>query len=347
MLEGLCLKKYKARIEWIDVARGICMLMILYAHAMDGGIILEFFQLFLVSVFFVLSGMVWRQAPNMKMLLLGLLKGVIIPYFIAGVVSIIIYLLAGSLFGKASISFGDCILGLFYANSRTGLMVWCRPLWFLPCLVVVRILWELISYIKKTHLQYVVVLLIWAVAIVVYYTDLREWKLPWEFEVALHALPYFVIGVMIKRHLKIPKRGDIKMWVLLCAAVVFAAICVLMLYVNGSEHSFQYIYYNIYPLYVIGALSGSGMVMAISLLIGKFKLLEMLGQNSLIILLWHKYPILLFQLTGFWKKIWSNPDSPVSILVALGVTIVSAAFSMLIGYLFTRIIGWMHRKKVE
>ena len=347
MLEGLCLKKYKARIEWIDVARGLSMLLILYAHTIDGGKIISILQLFLVSVFFVLSGMVWRQAPNMKTLLMGLLKGVVIPYFFAGIVSIILYLCAGSLFGKASIGFGDCIRGLFYANSRTGLMVWCRPLWFLPCLVVVRIIWELISHIKKTGLQYVVVLLIWAVAIVVYYTDLREWKLPWEFEVSLHALPYFVVGVMIKRHFKIPKRGEIKIWILLGVVAVCFGICVLMLHLNGNEHSFQYNHFGCYPLYVLGALAGTGMVIAVSMLIGKGKMLEWIGQNSLILLLWHKYPILLFQLTGFGKKIMADPDSPVSILVGIVVTLVAAALSMLVGYVFAWIIGRIHGKKGE
>ena len=347
MLEGLCLKKYKERIEWIDVARGLSILLILFWHTLDGGVIISALQLFLVAVFFVLSGMVWKQAPNIKTFLMGLLRGIVIPYFFAGIVSIILYLCAGSLFGKASIGPGDCILGLFYANSRTGLMVWCRPLWFLPCLVVVRILWELISHIKKTVFQYVIVLLIWAVAIVVYYTNLREWKLPWEFEVALHALTYYVIGVMIKRHFRSLKRDRVKTWILLCVAAVCLGICVLMLYINGNKHSFQYVQFGCYPLYVIGALAGSGMVIAVSMLIGKCKLLEWIGQNSLILLLWHKHPILVFQLTGFGKKIMANPDSPVSILVSIGVALVAAALSMLVGYVFTWINGRIHGKKGE
>lgn len=347
MLEGLCLKKYKARIEWIDVARGLSMLLILFAHAMDGGVIISFLQLFLVSVFFVLSGMVWKQAPNTKTFLMGLLKGFVIPYFFAGVVSITIYQCAGSLFGKESIGLGDCIRGLIYANSRTGLMVWCRPLWFLPCLLVVRILWELISHIKKTVLQYVIVLLVWAVGIVMYYTDARAWKLPWEFEVALHALPYFVIGAIIKRYFKILKRGEVKIWILLLVAAVCFGICTLMLYLNGTEHSFQYNYYGCYPLYVIGALAGSGLVISVSMLIGKGKRLEFIGQNSLILLLWHKYPILLFQLTGFGKRIMKSPDDPLSILVGVAVTLVAAALSLLVGYVFTWIVGRINRNKGE
>lgn len=342
LIDGLCLKEYKARIEWIDIAKGISILVILYAHVFDTGLITGFVHLFHVPVFFVLSGLVWKKAQRSKDFLLDLLKGLIIPYFIAGIVSILIYLLLGSFFSKNSMSISDCILGLFYANSRTGLMKWCRPLWFLPCLFMVKIIWELIANIKNKVIQYIIVFVVWFVAVGTLYTDIKEWKLPWELEVALHALPYYCMGVMIQRHLTLTNFAIRRRWILLPVSLLLFLLCILVFNLNYTKLSFQYNLYGNYIFFVLGAIAGTAMVFTLSMMISRWKLLEIAGQNTLIILLWHKYPILLFQLTGLGKKCCNNPDSFLSILIGLVVVIISTITSLIIGFVFSRIRNRIH-----
>ncbi len=335
MLEALCLKKYHARVEWIDIARGLSMMVILYAHVFDDGLITRFVHLFHVPVFFLLSGVVWKQADKIKDFFVSILKGLVIPYFFAGTVSIFVYQILGSFFPKGNLGLAECIQGLFYANSRTGLMVWCRPLWFLPCLVLVRILWELISHVKKIVFRYVIVLIIWVFAVVSLYTSLKGLRLPWEFEVALHALPFFCMGVIFKQNFMAAIDEKRKKTCLILAFLICFLVCILIFHLNDAILSFQYNNYGVYPLFVIGAISGSGMIFSVSMLVARCKWIEIIGQNTLTILLWHKYPILLFQLIEFGKNCCSNPDKISSIIVGVVIVFVSMAISLLVGFVFS------------
>ena len=48
------------RIRWIDAARGLAMCMIVFGHAIPGGMVKQFFYSFHVPVFFFLSGLLFR-----------------------------------------------------------------------------------------------------------------------------------------------------------------------------------------------------------------------------------------------------------------------------------------------
>ena len=98
-------------------------------------------------------------------------------------------------------------------------------------------------------------------------------------------------------------------WILLPVSLLLFLLCILVFNLNYTKLSFQYNLYGNYIFFVLGAIAGTAMVFTLSMMISRWKLLEIAGQNTLIILLWHKYPILLFQLTGLGKKCCNNPDS--------------------------------------
>ncbi len=349
ILHGLKFRKYCSRVNWIDIARCISIAIIVYAHTYDESLISDFVHLFHVPVFFVLSGMVWKKSESWKDFLLEILKSLVIPYFVVGFISILVYQVMGGLFSNTRLSFGKCIIGIFYANSRTGLMVWNRPLWFIPCLVIVRILWNSISSIKKELLQYLVVAIVWCIAFATVYSPISKIYLPWEFEVALHALPYFVIGVILNRYTKLCTKtftDSIPRLVLVICCLLCFGICILIYRSNTGTLSFQYNRYGIYPLFVIGALTGTAMIFGISILIKKIKWLEVVGQNSLAVLLWHKFPVLLFQITGLGKKCVAAPDNGLSISIGISVVVVSILLSLSIS-LVIKAMGSLLQKYIE
>lgn len=262
-LQGLEYKQYRSRIHWIDIARCLSIAIIVYAHIYDVSGISDFVHVFHVPVFFVLSGLVWKQAKDLKVLLRSLFINLVIPFFIVGVLSIIAYQIMGSLFTADKLSFMQCLQGLFYANSRTGLMKWNRPLWFIPCLIVTRILWELISKLKKECAQYLVVAAIVVIGAIVVNTSLANYKLPWEIEVSIHALLYFAIGVAVKQHTSICSTdfaSSVSRILLVVVIVISFGVCLAVFHFNLQPISFQYNHYGIYPLFVLGALSGTILV---------------------------------------------------------------------------------------
>lgn len=348
IFKGLEYRPYKSRINWIDIARCISIAIIVYAHTYDEAIISDFVHVFHVPVFFVLSGLVWKKAKDMKAFLYSMLKNLLIPYLIAGAFSIVAYQIMGSMFSGNKLGWIDCIKGLLYANSRTGLMNWNRPLWFIPCLVTTRFMWELIAKVKKEYVQYLVVAGLVALGAIVVKTDLASIKLPWEAEVAVHALLYFSMGVLISRHTPIRSNDfaeKTSLARLLPVITVSFGICMLVFNINPEPISFQYNHYGVYPLFVFGAFAGATFVGGISLYIRQSKLLETVGQNSLNVLLWHKFPILIFQATGFGKKCMKTPDTATSILIGLGVVVVSIAVSLAIAFVISKILGFFLEKK--
>ncbi len=128
-------------------------------------------------------------------------------------------------------------------------------------------------------------------------------------------------------------------------AAMEARMPVLICNWNDAALSFQYNHYGNYLLFFLGAAAGSAIIFCISMLIEKCKAFEFIGQNTLIILLWHKFPILLFQSTGFGKSMVKNADSITSIIVGIVLVLISALLSLLVGFIFQKFFALFTMRK--
>lgn len=75
------------------------------------------------------------------------------------------------------------------------------------------------------------------------------------------------------------------------------------------------------------------MLVVAAILLKGVRLLRWLGQNTLLILLWHKFPIMLFQITPLGRRFTAEPDSLPAYAAALAVICASVAFSFFVGKL--------------
>lgn len=246
------------RIPWIDAAKAVSIFMIVLGHCADksgeDNILLHLCMFTGVGVFFLLSGMTfcfssdhhsvtgqplgfpWFDNRPFRAFLSGLVRHIVLPYFIWSMISILIYGAAGPAAAamlhsdRHNFSIWKNILGMFYANSGTGYMEWNRPLWFLPCLAVVELIWfallKLILLIRfdghnkpvntesaQTFQQLrkgekgavflpaalyaacLILPLIWFYCLASRGIRLH---LPWETETAISVMPYFGIGRLIR-----------------------------------------------------------------------------------------------------------------------------------------------------
>lgn len=334
IIDGMCLSPYKKRITWIDAARGLSILIIVYAHIYDVSLVSDFVHLFHVPIFFVLSGLVWKKAESVKKFALKTINNLVIPYLFVGIISIALYMLMGASFkSKGALSLTECIMGLFYADSRTGLMTWNRPLWFIPCLIAVRIIWELIALIKSKKLRAAAVLLIWAAGITL--SMLPQIKLPLQGEVALNMLPFYAFGVFAQDIRE--KAEKMPLWKCLAVSAAGFAACIPIYIFNSENLSVQNNHYNNYVLFTVGAVCGCIFVCGMAAAVKNLRLLQFIGQNTLCILLWHKFPVLVFQITGFGKKCLASPDKPLSIAAGIAVMAAAVGCSILAAFVFSLI----------
>lgn len=334
IIDGLCLRPYKKRVTWIDAARGLSILIIVYAHIYDVSLVSDFVHLFHVPIFFILSGLVWKKAESVKGFAVKTFNNLVIPYLFVGIISIGLYMLMGaSLKSKGALSLLQCFEGLFYANSRTGLMTWNRPLWFIPCLIAVRIVWELIALIKSKKLRAAIVLFVWAGGIALI---MLPWiKLPLQGEVALNMLPFYAFGVFAQDIREFIEK--LSLWKCLLASAAGFALCIPIFIFNSQELSVQYNHYNNYALFIAGAICGTVFIAGFAASVKKLRLLQFIGQNTLCILLWHKFPVLVFQITGFGKKCVASADKPLSIAAGIAVMAAAAGLGILAAFVFSLI----------
>ena len=122
----------KARLDWIDMERGIAMICVYVWHM---GLYREnanfpwyiFFEYFLIPVFFFISGYLYKDKIDNKRDLKKLCKRLLVPYIFLG-------FLVGI---KPSLIHTD---GVVFAllNSLQNVLTG-KELWFIACLIVVEI----------------------------------------------------------------------------------------------------------------------------------------------------------------------------------------------------------------
>lgn len=146
----------KQRISWLDIAKGIGIYFIILGHTLSDpsvpgcGTLHEYLYSFHVPFFFILSGLTAKCGQNeFSGFLIKKLKTLFIPYLVFGILSIIIFRLAGAFAHSALMhSDGDFSLASNLLNLFIlGDLQFNRSLWFLPCLLLMELLaWPFLKW---------------------------------------------------------------------------------------------------------------------------------------------------------------------------------------------------------
>lgn len=74
------MQKTNGRIEWVDVGKYICIMFVMLTHLDSGSVILDkFFNPFFLTMFFFLSGYVYKQPQSFKEHIAKKTKGLLVP----------------------------------------------------------------------------------------------------------------------------------------------------------------------------------------------------------------------------------------------------------------------------
>ena len=125
---------------WIDYARGICAFCVLLAHTTYRQDISSIYNGFFLMLFFFISGYLHKER-DLKDSIINIFSSLIIPYLSFSILLNLFYNgETARLLFHGDINFIIATL----AKTLTG-----KSLWFLPCLVCVRILFVFIQYLFK------------------------------------------------------------------------------------------------------------------------------------------------------------------------------------------------------
>ncbi len=213
------------RYDYIDIAKGLGILMVVWAHIMITGFTHQLFYSFHMPLFFLLSGMLFQREKyhSLGTFFVRRAKRLLVPYVIYSILTWAFWAVFRYLRHDEVDSYLMPLLQTFIAQGSGAFMVHNSALWFVPCLFLVEILYFLLSRLGKWWC----LLGCFACSVLSFtlgsvYGDGWWHLLPWNADAALIALPFYGVGNMVAKEI-----GHTKMiasvkenqgaWLLACA----------------------------------------------------------------------------------------------------------------------------------
>lgn len=338
----------RERIKWLDIAKGITIILVVFGHTMRGGAAQRMVYSFHVAAFFFLSGMLCG-VDHVKVRIRKDFVRIMIPYYCFGLISIGIYAVlgkfAGAQFGmEVNTSLWDNLMDLLYGTAKRSSLRFNAPLWFLPCLFVTKLMYYGLGKLVRGRQCLVFPAAVVLAAGGYVYTAFALPKLPFALDIAVKMLPFFSLGRILFCSAYLPRLAGCPRPVQWAAGAVLLAVTFVIGYVSPKVNYSGDTFPNI-PAFCVTASLGSAGICFLSMGIGSSKLLEHIGRNTLAILVMHKFPVLFFQTIGPFEKPLEQYDTlqgnllaglPVA-LISVGMCLIAAAvIDRLFPFLFGR-----------
>lgn len=226
------------RIDYIDIAKGVGMLAIIWGHIMLFGWSYKLVYSFHIPLFFCLSGMCFNQKKydSVWQLIKRRVQTLLIPYVIFSLVTWLIYVVGVLAFHNDTMQ--NCwyyLLQTVFAQGSGGYLEHNVALWFVTCLFVVDVLYYFISKLPDWA-NILVCLLCAAGGILMSSHYYNITTLPWSVDSALSAIPFFAFGnLMVKKlsHEKIVQSVDNHLLIYVVVTVLLTVFLVINVQNNG------------------------------------------------------------------------------------------------------------------
>lgn len=278
------MKQADQRIEWIDNAKGIGLLLVILGH-LKAPFLSAWIYTFHMPLFFFLSGVVFSSGKyKPRKFILKRINSLVVPYFVLGAVIflfyVIVFLIQHQPTSEYLIMLKEFLLQRHY---------W--TIWFLAALFFTEIIYFAIDYLLSDRIVPVtIVSILFAVIGFVYYR-LDGKGLPWNIDIAFVAQLFFHMGHMFKRSRKYQDLLFFNYrWV--CVSVLLLLITInivcakLCIKYSGQSIDMSIGLYGNEVLTVFSALAA---ILATCIISNKihWDALSWLGKNTMVIFSWH------------------------------------------------------------
>lgn len=256
----------KKRIDYLDTAKGILILLMLYGHVFLDGAFRQFLYTFHMPAFFIISGMLlclsesWINLPLIKILKNKTYR-LIIPFLFFECIGVFTDIVR---FGF-TLNLKGYIYNTITMNCNNG------PDWFLFVLFVDEMMFIIIHrYINQKYIQVIITFLIGVMLII------NHCLFPCAGQVGIGLL-FLCCGFLLCKLFQFNNA---------ILTVISGLMTVMITILNGKVDMAEW-YFGVIPLYIIGSITGTYFVINISKSISS-RLLTFFGKNTLIILGTHQ-----------------------------------------------------------
>lgn len=332
----------KTRINWIDIAKAICIFLIAYGHTVRGNSPLMNSFSFHTACFFLLSGMTCNT-DFLKARIRKDFKTIMVPYYCFGILSILIYSFLGKFASAAlstdvNMSIAKNIWDLLYALPGAERLKFNMPLWFLPCLFATKITYYALDKLCRGKTLYVFICSIVLCGLGFLYTRLIGFGLPFNLAISAKMLVFFVVGRIFYLYIIAQEIAHKDRYLLLGIAFL-CTNAILAFYAPRISYAGD-LFPNI-PAFLLTAFLGSFGVCFLSISIGKCKPMEHVGRHTLAVLTMHKFPILFFQTIGPFAIWLTKYSTLMGVVSSILVAFISVIMCLLVEPIVTRFFPFL------
>ena len=221
------------RFDYLDIAKGLGILAVVWAHIMLTGWSHKVIYAFHMPLFFFIAGMLFRREKYSSFALYAVkrAKRLLLPYLIYSVLTWGIWAAFRLLRHDPVDSFWAPLLQTFIAQGSGAFLVHNSALWFIPCLFVVELMYWALSRLKDW--QNMITCFIFAGLSFLFghlWGDKYWFLLPYNFDAALIALPFYSVGnILIKHHshqeiINTVSKHEAAAWGILCLTTILLII---------------------------------------------------------------------------------------------------------------------------
>lgn len=324
----------RERLSWIDVAKGIGIILVIYGHALNAQSLRYLIYSFHMPLFFLLSGMVFRHIDHEKFIhfLKKDFTNIILPYLFFASVTMVVWLFTMNPADRTQYQILKQLFGIIYGSGNGGFLTYNVALWFLPCLFVTKIMFWWITNLRKEVLIVATLLISSIIGFIlsIFYNKLY---LPFGVEIAFTAVVFFGAGYFLLGHarsvLKLLHDRSIIIFVL--TGIVMAIVATI----SFDKYGFQVdlrtnALYN-YVYFYVAATAGILSILALSRKINANRVLEYLGRRSMMLFVWHTMLfatfgdiLLLFVSKNFIKTYQNMVLAPIYTVLSIGIILGAA-----------------------
>lgn len=318
---------------WVDLVKGIGILIVVLFHIFLNTSFSIYADSMQLALFFFISGFLFNNQP-IKQLLEKRFFSLIVPYLFFSFISFLYYYLIESRFRNISLNILEGIKGICLGDYFT-LVIFNAPLWFIPCLFTLTLLFSLLDKIHYT-VSYITSLIF-----IFIYLIFDIPSLYFALDKTLKYFCFFVIGNFIRKkefHI------DLNKWLsLLLVMIAFIIHVIILTYLKFDFCWFVSGFLGIFYICLL--------CVTIENVKGIQKLLVPIGKNSLIILCIHGpiYRIIVYLLAGILNVdiLVVRQNILYSILVLLITISITLCFSWVINNYFPFFIGKKYGRRKE
>jgi len=283
------------RISWIDVARGIGIILVIHGHSLSSESYRHLIYAFHMPLFFFISGLVFNyiRNDNLGLVIKKSAKGILVPYVGFALFTYLIWLFQNNAFLSFDFSaFLNHMTGIIYGNSNR--LFFNIVLWFLPVLFVTKVLFSFISKLKS---EKIIAITLFIFSLIGYLISVisPDIRLPFGVETALTAVVFFGAGSLLVTNPH-PKLNDFVLRnkiILFAAASLISGIFAVVNYQNyGQQIDLRLLHYGNYFYFYIAAISGIVATLILGRIINTNRVLEYIGKYTLALFIFH--PVVLF-----------------------------------------------------